>query len=275
MINFRPRHFACWLLAALLVLPFTATGAVWFQDDFEAYAPGTNLIGQGGWVGTGINLVNSATHLSGTSLLGPPNSGLSQLNVFGHSVGGALSAGEIYTLSFSAYAQTTTPVSHSSGLGIGNTAATLTGSFANGAMWVPVEYAFNSFGWRFDARQLTGGSGDYVTLSGGYDAIENLEVVIDTLAMEVYGRYDFGSGLLDTVHYSITAAQLAGIDAVAGYADYRGQNYGASTPYGKTFSNAEYDNIQFASSAAANVPAPSVLTLLLAGLLALGVRRRC
>jgi hypothetical protein len=265
------------LLLAAALAPASASALVLFQDNFESYTPGTGIVGQNGWVGTGLDLVNTAAHLEGTSLLGPVNNGINQLNVFGHGIGSSLTAGLIYTLSFDTYARSTPLITHSSGMGVGNTSNTAAGAFAGSAMWVPGEFAYNTYGWRFDARQLTGGSGDYLTIFGGYDAIETLEIVIDGIAMEIYGRYDFGAGVQETTHYAIDEAKLTSIDAVAAYADYRGENYGATTPWGKRFTNAEYDNVVFASSAdvgGGSVPSPGALSLLLAGILALGASRR-
>ena len=154
-------------------------------------------------------------------------------------------------------------------------AEAMTKSEGGSAMWVPVEYAYNGFGWRFDARQLTGGANDYQTIAGGYNALRSLDLVVDAVAMEIYGRLDFGAGLTETTHYAINLSQLAGIDAVAGYADYRGQNGGATTPWGHSFSNAEYDNIVFSSNAVSGaVPVLPVWGLLLIGFLSPALRRR-
>ncbi|MCP3908911.1 MAG: hypothetical protein GY712_12950, partial [Oceanicoccus sp.] len=127
----------------LLVLPMaTVNAGIIFQEDFDSYGSGSNLVGQGGWVG-GLNvgsgtptaLVNTASQLSGISLAGDVNSGLNQFVTIGNSSAGPLGIGSVYTLNFDAYAKSTATISHSSGLGLVNNSAILSGSTAGSVTW--------------------------------------------------------------------------------------------------------------------------------------------
>lgn len=263
-------------LVILLSLPFTMNAGILFQDDFEPYNSGSNLIGQGGWSG-GFNgggtptvLVNTASQLSGISLAGPVNSGLNQIVVIGNALAGPLESGSVYTLNFDAYAKTTVIISHSSGLGFFNSSAILSGSLAKGVMWSPVKnpggLPSGTFGWVFDARPLTGNGSNFVGIPGGYDTVANMSVVVDAVLMETYGVYDFGGGSQETPHFSFTEQQLAGLDAVGGFADYRGVNGGATTAQGDQFIPPEFDNVVLSDNNLATAPTLStwgIVTLVL------------
>jgi hypothetical protein len=155
-------------------------------------------------------------------------------------------------LSFNAYAGTLE--SHNSGVSI-------TGDWGTGSRfgwvddWVP-------HAWIFVAQ--TSGIGQFWAIPGG--AAENylhavrLEVVVDGVANEVYGRYDVGHGLFETPHFGVADSDISDASKVSISQDFRG-----------TF-GAEFDNILVATQVAA-IPEPSTYALVLSALVALSIGR--
>ena len=47
------------LVAILIVLGLAGVANAAFYEDFEAYADGSTLVGQGGWVDTGVTAVEA------------------------------------------------------------------------------------------------------------------------------------------------------------------------------------------------------------------------
>ena len=119
--------------------------------------------------------------------------------------------------------------------------------------------------WRFEAGQLTGGSNGFVVL-GVYDTPVKMSIVIDGVANEVYGVYDFGGGALQTPHYAVTDAvtdaQIATLNEVGVEFDFRGTL------------GAELDNLRVFDNVAASVPEPGTALLVDASLGLLGFARR-
>lgn len=246
------------IAASLVATPAAATTL--FQEDFEAYAVGSNVTGQGGWV---PDYVTSAINVGNGSFLPTkvlngldPTNGA--LNYTARPLGFALDPNRITTLAFDAYAKSA--ATHDATIGLGN--SSIQNLVQSGPYW------FNNFfadhGWHFFAQALTGNPGDFFDVPGGYDRPLRMSIVIDGLANEVYGIYDFGGGPLQTPHYAVTDAQIVTLNEVGVEFDFRG-----------TF-GPELDNLRVFDNVAAAVPEPGTALLIAAslGLLGFGRRRR-
>lgn len=206
-------------LIGLLSFPAGALGTVRFEEDFESYAPGSNLIGQNGWAGSGPGgfssmIINPAPYLGTQALDGRDAAGSGWIMYAGHAVD-PLSADEVTTLQIDAYA-TTAPATINSGIGIGNEPAPDGNNFFNSfAMAWSVNAATGS--WYFDTRALGGG---IEGVAAGIDEAVTLQIVIDGPAGEVYGVLDGAvSGRHETARTAISPAVIAGLDAVALHID--------------------------------------------------------
>jgi hypothetical protein len=240
-----------WALVALgsvgSALP--ARAAPLFTEDFESYAPGSNLVGQNGWVEA----------LGGGSLLTVANGTLLPTQVLdGFAIGGGenmakhavpINPSAITTLRFQAYATTAGPTHNSevgftsSGFGFGQPFAAWESSLLSGHPW-----EFDAAGNRFFVQQ------------GGYDRPVSLEVVIDGVSDALYGRYNFGGGFIETPHVSVSPAQLATLNGVGLFVDHRG------------YPGMEIDNLRIFDSR--RVPEPASLLLLGSGVAGLVWLRR-
>ncbi len=253
------RHIVLMLIAAALFLPAAARAdVVLLQEDFESYAPGSNLVGQNGWASLdpatpGPIYINAGAGLSTQVAPGHPDPGTKNQAAVTKALSGSLSATGKTILSFDAYAFSP---SH-------NYLVELVTGGSN-----------PEYGWSYSGPldpNCSGGWHLYATGSGagncfnGPEATENpvtLEIVIDADAGTYFGRVSDVSGLLyQSSDFAISAAQIAGIDGVRIYFDYRG------APYGQ---DGEFDNILVVTG----VPEPAALGLMLAGILPYAVRRR-
>lgn len=89
-----------------------------------------------------------------------------------------------------------------------------------------------------------------------------MSIVVDGVANEVYGVYDFGSGPLQTPHYAVTDAQIATLNEVGVEFDFRGTL------------GPELDNLRVFDDVASAVPEPGTALLAAASLGLLGFARR-
>lgn len=212
------------------VLAFTA-----FSEDFEDYTAGSDLIGQGGWVSGfpgSVTPVMTGTYLSSRVLDGRTALG-GEENVVGRDIGN-LDPDRITVLSFDAYATTDVLFTDNPGVFLGDDPGTgivrSTGWSADnesGPGWV-----FSIDGFRF-------------SVSGGYDTPVIMRVVVDGIANEIFGTYDFGAGQLETPHLAVTDDDIVVFDSLYIYFDNRGVN------------GMEIDNIRVAP-----VPIPAAVLLL-------------
>ena len=249
----------------LLAVALTLTGFVSqsalatinFMEDFESYADGSNLSGQGGWTGDTM-YVGGGTYLSGSVLDGRDDIGTNTFSISKNGFGESLNASEITTLNFDGYATSTYPLTHSTSVGLDNI------SGGSAVVWSAIKAANGQFSWAFDARGVTGNSGYYQLITGGYNAAVSMSIVVDGTTGEVYGIYDYGSGNTgETAHYAVTDVQIEELNAVEIYVDYRSPT--TSTPSGDRYIGGEFDNITV-------IPEPATLFLL--GLGSLLLRRR-
>jgi len=225
-----------------------------FQDDFESYASGSNLIGQNGW----------ASPFGGFTMQIDPGSGLpSQVvngrHAFGnihyafHSLSGALDLSEINTLTFDGYGTSATPASTNSGVGLQPGQGVF---LPLGSVWWDINH--DSGGWSFDARGITGDYNDLTkrfTIPGYYDQAGHFSIILDGKTNEVYGTADFGSGIIQTPHFAVSDAALSALNNVLMFQDYQ-------TNAGRL--GAEFDNISVS-----NVPIPTAFWLFGSGMIGL------
>lgn len=245
------------IAAACAATPATATTL--FQEDFENYAVGSNLSGQGGWgpdhaYGGALN-VGNGTFLPGKVLNGLDRTNSTE-NLSARPLGFALDPSRITTLAFDAYAHNP-DYYQITVIGLGN----LNGiNFeVGGPNWI------GSYrdGWYFDARGFLANPSALFIALGGKDTPVKMSIVVDGVANEVYGVYDFGGGGQQTPHYAVTDAQIATLNEVGIEFDFRN---------GKTA--AELDNLRVFDNVASAVPEPGTALLASVSLALLGFARR-
>lgn len=247
------------VVATLVAAPVAA--ATLFEENFEAYAVGSNVTGQGGWV---PDYVNSTLNVgNGSFLPGKVLNGLDRTNggqnYSARPFGFALNPSVITTYSFDAYASSTGST-HNSGTGFGN--ANIGNFYLSGPAWTASLFGAAGPRWHFDVGNFNGNSGDYIDILGGYDTPVKMSIVVDGVANEVYGVYDFGSGALQTPHYAATDAQIATLSEVGVSFDFRGTR------------GPELDNLRVFDSVS-SVPEPSIALLMSTALgLVFSVARR-
>ncbi len=257
----------------------TASANLLFSEDFQGHANASTIQSANGWTGDAVN-VNDSANFGGSRVAdGRDIAGtVDGFALIERSIGGNLSGTGVHEMSMDVYAQTGTLPSHNNGFGL--SASTGATAFSGGAYW-SVLYDMNNVpgrtGYSFDARQITGLSFAFMTLQGPFNAIETLRIVLDGAAGEVYGVYDFGGGTQETTHYAVSSAQIAAVDQVFGFFDFRAAHPGGtftSTGLGTLFGAAQWDNITV-SGTFDGIPEPSAAAVFGLGLLGIAsVRRR-
>ena len=198
-----------------------------FSENFEAYAEGSNLFGQGGWADHPIfgnfaeeTLVGQGAGLGSKVSNGRINTGS---GMFGYAVQpiAAPSSSDIYTLSFDAFAYSTEPESHVALLGfVFDDGSLLTWQAGNNPDGDPP--LINA--WRFTVDNVTGDHADNTFYQGGFDRPVQFEIVIDAVNLEFYGRYDFGAGFQSTPTFALTQSQVDELNGLCILNDYRRPN---------------------------------------------------
>lgn len=181
-----------------------------FSEDFEGYANGSNLAGQGGWTGN-RTLAGERATLASSVAAGQLDPGSLERAVLTHDLPTFEAAG-VLTLTFRAYAYRTLPLSDKSGVFLSaGTDADVGWLASKGAGLV----------WRFDCRNLTGLVTDFEDVFGGYGEPVALTVVVDFTAGEIYGISDFGEGPREGIHVFVTREQAATLHSVLLVQDYQ------------------------------------------------------
>ena len=239
------------ILCVFMVFTLPASASLIFSEDFESYAPGSSLSGQGGWVGD-MMYVNNGSYMTGSNVLdGRDDIGVNMFSVSRNSFGASLDNAAVSTMTFDAYATSSVPITHASGVGLDNAAG---GSLA--AWFTGRDNATGLLGWSFEVSGLLDTTA-YVRYGGGYDEIVTMGIVVDGIANEIYGTYSYASGGYgETTHYAVTDAQIDELNAAVIYVDYRPPT--TSTYLGETYAGGEFDNLMV-------IPEPATLALIALG----------
>jgi hypothetical protein len=189
-----------------------AADAAWpsetlYEEDFEPYAAGSSLAGQGGWVGDDVR-VGDRAELGSRAASGQIDTGSAARAVVRHPLPPI--DGGVAELTLRAYAYLRQPLTDKAGVFLSD------GEIDVG--WLASKGA--GLAWRFDLRALTGEVEDFEDLFGGYAEPVALALVIDDLRDEAYGRYDFGDGPRTTRRIAIPAGAAARLTSVAIVQDY-------------------------------------------------------
>ncbi|MBI1787008.1 MAG: hypothetical protein HYR60_05570 [Acidobacteria bacterium] len=223
-----------------------------FFEDFEAYAPGSFLVGQGGWIrnpaasGPGNVRISASAHLPTHVLDGTPTDTLQQ--VLWHDLSSALDPSLTTVLSFDAYAPSL--ASHNSGI-------VLIGGGSRIGWYINIAtnaWEFYESAGSFHAWDIPGG------VAANYFRPIHFQIVFDGAADQVYGRYDLGAGFLETAHFALTDSVHSALSRVELLEDFRG-TYGA-----------EIDNILVATQGA-SVPEPASLAFVITSLVCCALGR--
>lgn len=224
-------------------------GGIIFQEDFESYSVGSNLIGQGGWTTTVSNAplnINSGTNLG--SKVADGHQALSGESTVLQNVG-ALSLSSVTTLSADVYAYGTSPVTFNTGMFLAST------NNIPQVKWSALP--FNTKTWRFSGNDFT-----EELFTVGFDEAINLSIVIDGPNLETYGIIQHSGGTTETSRFTLPESTITGLDHIWISTDYR--NTGQ-------YQGAEWDNILLSSTA---VPEPSSFLALSVGVIVVCSCRR-
>lgn len=243
---------ACGMLAAS-----GAGAATLFEDDFEAYAAGSNLLGQGGWSG-----LLSPVQVNDSALVGGQVSrvldGLTAGRL-GPTFGSALRAferpAERYTLAFDAFSFSTPNTwaglsSHLEGSAV---------RIDTGVFWAVSPFwslVVNDRGQRVSEFRLP------FSLDG---QPVHLSITVDPVARQVFGTYPGGEGRVDTPTVAVSQHFIDALDGLNIGVDYR-----VGLP---AYPGLQIDNLRVATASA--VPEGGTRGLVLAGAAALIGWLRC
>lgn len=242
------------LLAGGALVASGAGAATLFEDDFEAYAAGSMLQGQGGWIGYMDPVqINDSDRLGGSTsrvLDGLTAGRLGQR--YGSALHGFEAPGGRYEMSFDAFAYNTRNTwGGLSSLSEGSDTRVDTGVF-----WL--EYG----GWHLLIRDAGVVVVDHLVGSIGAGPV-HLSITIDPVSRQVFGVSDHATA---TPTFDVSAHFVDALDGVNFGVDYRNRE--------PSYPGLQVDNLRVVSVSA--VPEGGTRALMLAGALALtGWLRRC
>jgi hypothetical protein len=247
------------LMVAAPVLLFGASlwgDITFFSDNFESYAPGSNLAGQGGWTGCGTIPINTSSSLPtqvarvdlGSAGCTGAKSGFAYLD---HTFSGNIGSNAVTTLSFNAYAPN----------GSHDMNVFLSDSGGNNINGVDFETDRTVPGWQLIFYKNGDGT-TKILIPGGTGAPVSFKIVIDVPDQDLYAIYDFGGGPQTTGTLSLAGdTTLSQWNTLSLAGDYR-----FGLPQG------QIDNLSLTQKPTAT-PEPCYLSLLGAGVAAMLLKR--
>jgi hypothetical protein len=225
---------------AAISCPFTIAAhpqatIILLSENFENYAAGTSLAGQGGWTGwpgTPPLMLSAATPLGTKAVDGAWRTGTGQYNASSfpmvqHSLSGALNPNGVSIVSADAYAFN---AYRSHGASISIESADRSVYILWSAAWYN-QVGGHGQGPKWDIEAYGGIStnneiGSYIF--GGFDERVHLELIIDGGAGTFYGRLTSPSlGTVETQRYAISPSQIANLNTVTLGEDFRDSYLGA------------------------------------------------
>lgn len=234
-----------------------------FTENFSGFANG-NVDGQGGWSSASGMSVRTDGMLPGSVLSGLLDVTSDGVRWASHGVSLVGESGTI-VLGFDVFGLVANisdgEYSHNSGAGLGFDGTSIA------AGWT----AYEGLGYRFDATGLAGGGASEIKF-GGMQDLAHLEVVIDRVAGEVFGRYEYVGGVTgETTHFSI----VGNVDLLTSLTVKQDQNLTVAPQF---YTGVDLDNFSLVANPT-SVPEPFTLGLSVAGvgvvLRKLRRRRRC
>jgi hypothetical protein len=245
----------CLAIFSFTCLMNSASAAVIFSEDFENYAPGSNIVGQGGWthfdaISTDPYLVTAGTGMSTNVLNGHVlPSGSSFFSRVIHAFA-PLNPDALTTFSYDTYLFSSGPASNNTTMGF------LSSTGPSDVNWGNYPVSVGDDDWSFVANGITQ---NYIGF--GFDETVQAQIVVDGVNNEIFGILTHSGGILTTNPVAVSDAYISSLDLIHSVVDYR-----HSSPTG-----VEFDNLLLTSVV---VPEPSSMLLLGIGALILILFRR-
>lgn len=230
---------------ALAVPSSNASASSLFSEDFESYAAGSDLLGQGGWFGSGGPMLVGAGGPLPTRILDGLAAAASATQHFAAHTVAAPAAGLVTVMEFDALAAT----------GSANSWAGLS-SDASGSLNAAVIWDLNGGHWQLEIRQ-PGLPALAFSTALGPNVPTHLRIYFDRSANEVWGSYLLGAIPNATTRFAFSPSSFDQLDTVNISFDYRGTK------------GIQLDNLSVSA-----VPEPETCAMLLAGLALVGIAAR-
>jgi len=211
-----------------------ALGQLVFFEDFESYAPGSDLVGQGGWTFAGpphqtvSPRVNLGVGLSTQVMDGHSFVGGTGGSRFVRELPSGIEFSSRAALTFDAFAFSAGPPTQAWTMGFAADPVDNPGAVYWAAIVVPGEPRW----------VLVGPNGlvvESVAGSSSFDRPIQLGITLDLASSEYWGTYDVGAGPIETGHHAITSGGIAALQYLQGYLYF---------PSGDASRGGELDNIR-------------------------------